>query len=102
MVGPVKHPRSIRRPVTHGEGAVSGATPGMPEVFAALEVLGTGLIHAGSPVGDGALSLDWRVEGVGGVSGSTGVSGDEDPVARRWLLPDGDHVHLSNFLLSKM
>ena len=49
-----------------------------------------------------APSLNWRVEGVGGVSGSTGVSGDEDPVARRWLLPDGDHVHLSNFLLSKM
>ena len=64
----------------------------MPEVFAALEVLGTGLMHVGSPVGDDALSLDWRVEGVGGVSGSTGVSGDEDPVARRWLLPDGDHV----------
>ena len=58
---------------------MSGATPGMPEVFAALEVLGTGLMHAGSPVGDGALSLDWWIKGVGGVSVSTGVSGDEDP-----------------------
>ena len=29
-----------------------------PEVFAALEVLGTELMHAVSPVGDGTLSLD--------------------------------------------
>ena len=62
-------------------GTVSGAAPGMPEVFAALEVLGTELVHAGSLVGDGAPSLDWRVEGVGGVSVSTAVAGYGDPEA---------------------
>jgi len=59
-------------------GTVSGAAPGMPEVFAALET--------GSPVGDGAPSLDWRVEGVGGASTSTDAAWDGDPVARGWLL----------------
>ena len=39
-------------------GTVSGAAPGMPEVFATLEVLGTQLMHTGSPVGDGAPLLD--------------------------------------------
>ena len=83
-------------------GTVSGAAPGMTEVFAALEVLGTELMHAGSPAGNGAPSLDCRVEGVGGVSASMAVAGDGDPVARRWILTDGDHVRLSMFLLSVM
>ena len=78
----------------NASGMVSGAAPGMPEVFAALEVLGTELVHAGSPVGDGVPSLDWQVEGVGGVSASTAVAGDGDPEAQRWLLPDGAHVRL--------
>ena len=59
----------------------------MPVVFAAFEVLGTGLIHAGSPVGDGALSLDWWIKGVGDISASTAAVWDGDPVARGLLLP---------------
>ena len=81
----------------NASGTVFGAAPGMPEVFAALEVLGTELVHASSPVGDGAPLLDWRVEGVGGVRASTAVAGDGDPEAQRWLLPDGAHVRLFDF-----
>ena len=34
------------------------ATPGMQEVFAALELLGAELTQAGSPIGDGVLLQD--------------------------------------------
>ena len=83
-------------------GTVSGAAPGMPGMFAALEVLGTGLMHVGSPVRDDSLLPDCQVKGVGSVSASTAVAGDGGPVARRWLLPDGNHVRLTNVLLSEM
>ena len=64
-----------------------GAAPGVPEVFIALEVLGTELMHIDSPVRDGAPLLDWRVGGVGGVSKDTAAAADGDIIARRWLLP---------------
>ena len=37
---------------------VCGATAGMPEMFAALEVLGAELARAGGPVKDGSLLPD--------------------------------------------
>ena len=67
----------------NASGTVSGAAPGMPEVFATLEVLGTQLMHTGSPVGNNTPSLDWRVEDVGGGSAGTAAAGYGDSVACR-------------------